>query len=83
MAFFLLQPSPGRQLFMLPERWRLEGPALHRVCPHDPTWPGQRPTLEPSLTHTLAEEQGERAGRVRWGLFLSFSPPIPTSLSLS
>lgn len=44
----LLQLSPGCQLFIL------LGDGGWRAPPHEPAWPGQHPTLEPSLTHILA-----------------------------
>lgn len=72
----LLPPAALPRLPALhpPWRWGLEGPTPPHACPYKLAWPSQHPTLEPSLTHILAVEPAGRAGRVRWGLFLSLFP---------
>lgn len=61
LLFFLCQslwasppPAAAPRLPALrpPRRWGWRTP------PHEPAWPGQHPTLEPSLTHILAVEPG-------------------------
>lgn len=73
----LLQLSPGCQLFTLP------GGGGWRAPPHEFAWPGQHPTLEPSLTHISAAEPG--GGQVESdGVFFNPypSPPPPDLIIL-
>lgn len=61
----------------------LPGGGGWRAPPHEFAWPGQHPTLEPSLTHNSAVEPGRGQAESDGVFFNPYSPPDLIILVLS